>query len=277
VVATRSVKGLTTQSLAQLMVGSGVDASYRAEVQYPKDAPVALRAKAVRGSFLRGVGLELREGEVLGLAGLPGSGSIELAYALAGEGPSVTGEVALADGRWTPIRKAASFDIPIVPADRSREAIVGEFSVRENLSLSVLRRFRRFGLLRRDCERTLVGTWLRRTEVKAESPDAPVSSLSGGNQQKVVIARCLARDPRILVLVEPTAGVDVGTRQAIYEFVASRARAGLAVVVTSTDLGDLLAICSRVLVLVDGELSQELTGQQINEHALLHAMEAETQ
>jgi ribose transport system ATP-binding protein len=277
VVASRPVTGLTTQSLAQLMVGSEVDAVYRAGLDQPADAPIALRARAIAGHFLRGVDIELREGEILGLAGLPGSGNSELGYALAGTGARVTGEVALADDPWMPIRKAASFDIPIVPAERAREAVVGEFGVRENLSLSVLDRFRRLGWLRRSAERALVGEWLQRTQIKAESPEAPISSLSGGNQQKVVIARCLARDPRILILCEPTAGVDVGTRQAIYEFIASRARAGLAVVVTSTDLGDLLAICTRVLVLVDGEISQELTGQHISEGALLHALEAETQ
>jgi ABC-type sugar transport system ATPase subunit len=277
VVASQPVTGLTTQSLAQLMVGSEVDAVYRAGLEQPRDAPIALRARTMAGHFLRGVDIELREGEILGVAGLPGSGNSELAYALAGAGTGVTGEVALAGDPWMPIRKAASFDIPIVPAERAKEAVVGEFGVRENLSLSVLDRFRRVGWLRRSAERALVSEWLQRTQIKAESPEAPISSLSGGNQQKVVIARCLARDPRILILCEPTAGVDVGTRQAIYEFVASRARAGLAVVVTSTDLGDLLAICTRVLVLVDGEISQELTGEHISERALLHAMEAESQ
>jgi ABC-type sugar transport system ATPase subunit len=125
VVASRPVAGLDTQSLAQLMVGSEVDAGYRAGLEHPASAPVVLRARNMTGQFLRGLGVELRAGEILGLAGLPGSGSTELAYALAGAGQGVSGEVALSDGQWRPARKAASFDIPIVPADRAAEAVVG--------------------------------------------------------------------------------------------------------------------------------------------------------
>jgi ABC-type sugar transport system ATPase subunit len=110
-------------------------------------------------------------------------------------------------------------------------------------------------------------------EVKAAGSGALITTLSGGNQQKVMMARCLARDPRVLVLCEPTAGVDVGTRQAIYEFIADRARAGLSLLVSSSDTGDLLAICTRVLVMCNGRVVRELTGAEITEQTLLQAME----
>jgi ABC-type sugar transport system ATPase subunit len=107
------------------------------------------------------------------------------------------------------------------------------------------------------------------------SPDAPISTLSGGNQQKVVVARCLARDPELLVLSEPTAGVDIGTRVAIYELLAGLAREGLTVIVSSSDLGDLLAMCTRIVVLRDGRVGAQLAGDGLTEHALVNAIEGE--
>jgi ABC-type sugar transport system ATPase subunit len=273
VVQTRPVAGLTTQTLAELMVGSQVDVGYRAGLTVPPDRPVLLRARDVRGQFLAGVDVDLAVGEVLGVAGLPGSGRDELPYALAGALPGGTGRISVDGSEWQPIRRSASFDIPLVPADRAGEAVISEFSVKENLTLSVLRRFRRFGLLRRRPERQLADRWTRAIEVKAASPDDLITTLSGGNQQKVMMARCLARDPRVLVLCEPTAGVDVGTRQAIYEFIAARARDELSLVVSSSDTGDLLALCTRVLVMCNGKVVRELVADEITEQALVHAME----
>ena len=273
VVQTRPVAGLTTHTLAELMVGSEVDAEYRAGLTVAADRPVVLRARDVRGRFLDGVDVDLAVGEVLGVAGLPGSGRNELPYALAGALPGVTGRISVGDTDWQPIRKSTAFDIPLVPADRAAEATIAEFSVMENLTLSVLHRFRRFGLLRRRAEQQLAGWWEKTIEVKAANPDDLITTLSGGNQQKVMMARCLARDPRVLVLCEPTAGVDVGTRQAIYEFIASRARDGLALVVSSSDTGDLLALCTRVLVMCNGKVVRELAAEEITEQALVHAME----
>ena len=105
------------------------------------------------------------------------------------------------------------------------------------------------------------------------SPDALIATLSGGNQQKVVVARCLARDPALLVLAEPTAGVDIGTRVAIYELIAGLARGGLTVVVSSSDLGDLLAMCTRIAVLREGRVVAELAGEGLTEHALVNEIE----
>jgi ABC-type sugar transport system ATPase subunit len=273
VVETRPVAGLDAQSLAELMVGSDVDAGYRAGLRVDAQQPVVLSARNVTGKFLEGVDLDLRAGEILGVAGLPGSGRNELPYAIAGALTGASGQLSLDGGPPVPLRKSASFDIPLVPEDRGREAVVAEFGVGENLSLSVLGRFSKFGWMRRKPERELIQKWTEIIEVKAESTAAPITTLSGGNQQKVVMARCLARDPRVLVLCEPTAGVDVGTRQAIYEFIADRARAGLSVLVSSSDTGDLLAICTRVLVMCNGRVMRELSGDEITESTLLHAME----
>ena len=272
-VASRPVQGLDTQALAELMVGEDVDAGYRAALEDKRQAPVVLSARKVTGKFLNGVDVELHEGEVLGIAGLPGSGRNELPYALVGALRGATGEIVLGPGPAVPIRKSASFDIPIVPADRNREAVISSFTVGENISVSVLNRISRKGWVRRSSEAELVGKWIDTIEVKSSGPDAPITTLSGGNQQKVMMARCLARDPRVIVLCEPTAGVDVGTRQAIYEFIAARARAGLSVVLSSSDTGDLLALCTRVIVMCNGNIVRELRGADISEQALLQAME----
>jgi ribose transport system ATP-binding protein len=273
VVASRATDGLDTQMLAELMVGSAVDAAYRAHVAPATDRPVVLRARGVRARFLDGVDVDLHEGEILGVAGLPGSGRNELPYAIVGATDDALGELELEGQSPIPVHKATSLDIPIVPADRAREASVAEFSVGENISVSILSRIAKWGWVARRSERRVVDTWMRNIEVKAGSENAPITTLSGGNQQKVIMARCLARDPRVLVLCEPTAGVDVGTRQAIYEFIADRARAGLSLLVSSSDTGDLLAICTRVLVMCNGRVVRELVGDEITEQTLLQAME----
>ena len=120
-----------------------------------------------------------------------------------------------------------------------------------------------------------MGRWTGRLEVKASSPAALISTLSGGNQQKVVLGRCLARDPELLVLSEPTAGVDIGTRVALYDLIAGLARNGLTVVVSSSDVGDLLAMCTRIVVLRNGHVAAELEAEGLTEHALVRAMEGE--
>ena len=273
VITVRPTAGLDPQQLAELMVGSGVDASYRAHVRVADDRPVVLKARDVRGQFLEGIDLDLRQGEILGVAGLAGSGRSELPYALVGAMKDATGTVELPDGRPVPVRKAQTLDIPIVPADRAREAALGEFSVAENISVSMLPRVTSFGVVRRSAESKVVDAWMRTIEVKRGSEHESITTLSGGNQQKVVMARCLARDPSVLVLCEPTAGVDVGTRQAIFEFIAERARAGLSLIVSSSDTGDLLAMCTRVLVMCNGRVVRELVGDEITEQTLLSAME----
>ena len=275
-VTTRDLEGLTGQKLAELMVGEGVDASFRAGVTVAGDAKVALEGRALRARFLNGVDFTLREGEILGLTGLPGSGAEELPYLLAGavHDEKIDGEVRLAGGSWRPIKRATELGLPLAPADRARDGIVADFSVGENISLSVLSDMGSPRRLSRHQERLFFDEWISRVRVKTASAHAPIGSLSGGNQQKVVMARCLSRSTPVLLLSEPTAGVDVGSRQALYELIAAEAANGLSVVVASTDAEDLLALCTRVLVLSHGRVVRELSADEITESALLEASEA---
>ena len=278
VVTTVPIADVDNRSLAGLMVGEDVDPDYRAPVASRPNAPVVLSLRDVRGHRLDGLDLDVHRGEILGVAGLAGTGMQELPYVIAGCARfPVAGRIQMPQrsGEWLDVTDAASLDIPIVPADRAREAVVAEFAVRENLTLSILGRLGTRGRLGLREEHDVVDRWTRELGIVTAGSDALISTLSGGNQQKVVVARCLLRDPQLLVLSEPTAGVDIGTRVAIYDLIARLARDGLTVVVSSSDLGDLLAMCTRVVVLRNGRLAAELDAGGLTEHALVRAMEGD--
>jgi ribose transport system ATP-binding protein len=278
VIATRPVAEIDAAGLASLMVGEDVDPNYRAPVAARPHAPVLLEARDVHGRWLRGADLAVHKGEILGIAGLAGAGVHELPYAIAGRAQHpITGQIRMPEAteEWSDIADAGDLGIALVPADRGREGIVAEFAVSENMSLSVLGRLGRRGKLDKAAEAELVERWTRRLGVVAAGPQAPISTLSGGNQQKIVVARCLVSEPQVLVLCEPTAGVDIGTRVAIYELIAQLSRDGLTVVLSSSDAGDLLAMCTRVVVLRAGRVAAELGGEGLTEHALISAMEGE--
>jgi ribose transport system ATP-binding protein len=275
-VGTYDVASLDSRSLASRMVGDDIDPDFRASVVEQVDQPVTIEARGIHGKWLRGVDLEARAGEILGIAGLAGAGALELPYLLAGKaGELARGEIRLptVSPRWYDVQRAAELDIPIVPADRQTEAVVAEFTVGENISLSALRTLGSRGRLSAKDEATLVETWCSRLGVVSAGPSAPISTLSGGNQQKVILARCLAVGPRVLVLCEPTAGVDIGTRVSIYQIIADLAASGLTVVVASSDEGDLLALCTRILVLRGGVVAEELDAEGLTKNVLIRAIE----
>jgi ribose transport system ATP-binding protein len=163
--------------------------------------------------------------------------------------------------------------LALVPADRAREGVIAEFGVADNLTLPILDRLRQGIALSKSREQALVREWVDKLQIRTAGHDAPISTLSGGNQQKVVMARCLALEPAVLLLCEPTAGVDIATRIAIYELIAEQAAQGLGVIVASSDVGDLLAMCTRILVLRDGVVVRELRGNELTESILHHAIE----
>jgi ABC-type sugar transport system ATPase subunit len=278
VVTTLPMAEVDGRGLASLMVGEDVDPDYRAPVAARPDAPVVLSLRDVRGHRLRGVDLDVHRGEILGIAGLAGTGMQELPYVIAGRPRfEASGRIKLPQrsDAWVDVAHAETLGIPIVPADRAREGVVAEFAVRENLTLSILGRLGTRGKLGLREERTVVEHWMEELGIVTAGSDALISTLSGGNQQKVVVARCLVREPDLLVLSEPTAGVDIGTRVALYDLIARLARGGLTVVVSSSDLGDLLAMCTRVVVLRDGRIATELGADGLTEHALVRAMEGD--
>ncbi len=234
---------------------------------------VLLEARGLTTSTkLRGVDFKLHAGEVLGLAGLMGSGRTELARALFGIDPLQSGELLL---RGDPIRIANPRDaiahgVALIPEDRRAQGLVLDHAVRENFLLPLLGRLSRAGFVddREGDRRT--ETFVRRLSIKMRSTAQPIGTLSGGNQQKVVIAKWLGIEPQVLIMDEPTAGVDVGTKGEIVGMIRAFADTGNGVVIISSELPELLAVSDRILILRDGQVVQEVDRRAIHQEEELH-------
>jgi ABC-type sugar transport system ATPase subunit len=274
-VATREVVGLKKAELVHLMLGVEMEPDYRAALPMQDSARPMLEVKGLAGTYVRDVSLTLRQGEVLGVAGLPDSGRDELPRLLTDRTADATaGSIRVGpESSWTDIGDWKARSVALLPPDRASEGVIGPMTVEENLALSVLGQFGSPLLLNRRRQRQFAARWMHDMGVVSGGADMPVQMLSGGNQQKVLFGRTLARRPKVLVLCEPTAGVDIGARHAIYELVAEQVRQGLSVIVTSSDVQDLLALCTRVLILHRGVVAGELKSEGLTEHQLVHAME----
>jgi ribose transport system ATP-binding protein len=222
---------------------------------------------------LRSVSLAARPGEVVGLGGLDGQGQRELLLALFGVLKGVTGDV-LVDGKrvsLTSPRQARSkaVGMALIPEDRKTEGLMLPMSVGDNLSFAALDRLSRGWAIDRTAERDAIDRMVQMLQIKTAGTDIPVGALSGGNQQKVVIAKWLMIEPRIILLNDPTRGIDVGTKQELYQLLRKLADAGAAIIFYSTDYAELIGCCDRVLVLYDGAVKRELEGDEITERALI--------
>src|SRR5215470_4671400 len=222
---------------------------------------------------LRDISLTARAGEVVGLGGLDGQGQRELLLALFGVLKGVTGEV-LIDGQPMAItnpRTAKSRDVgmALIPEDRKTEGLMLPMPVRDNLSFAALDRLSHGGVIDRAAERKAIDEMIKLLSIRSDGVDVPVGSLSGGNQQKVVIAKWLMVTPRIILLNDPTRGIDVGTKQEIYQLLHRLADSGAAIIFYSTDYDELIGCCNRVLVLYDGAVKRTLVEGEITERALV--------
>ena len=222
---------------------------------------------------LQGISFSLKPGEILGLGGLDGQGQRELLLALFGVLRGCTGKIEI-DGEAVSITspvvaRANQIGMALIPEDRKTEGLMLPMSVRENLSFAALDRMSTAGVIDRDRQQSLVDRMMELLAIKSFSVDAAVGSLSGGNQQKVVIAKWLIRQPRILLLSDPTRGIDVGTKQEIYQLLRRLADEGAAIVFYSTDYDELIGCCDRVLVLYEGRIKKELVGSEITEQNLI--------
>jgi ABC-type sugar transport system ATPase subunit len=233
------------------------------------------------------VSLEVRAGEIVGLAGLVGAGRTELARAVQGASPITAGTVSVAGGRELAagprrapggrpgrqgsIRRALAAGLAMIPESRQEQGLLPGRSVTENVSLASLGQFSRLGFVRGRAERGAVGRMLGQVDVRAPSQAAPAGTLSGGNQQKVLFARMLLCGPRVLVADEPTRGVDVGAKRAIYDLLTLLAADGLGVLLISSDVEEILGLAHRVLVMRRGKITAELSGGDLTEAAILGA------
>jgi ABC-type sugar transport system ATPase subunit len=279
-VGTFEARHLDPAELAAQMIGRRVVRSRKPPPNPEEKVEPMLRTTQLRGERLDGVDLEVYKGEVVGIAGVLGSGREELPYVLASTTRyPVHGTIAI-DGQEIPAgspRAAHHLGVGFVPADRIRESIVSAYTMRENMTLAGLEQISSKLVIHRRAEKSLVSYWTDRVDVVPPDPELPLPNFSGGNQQKVIVARLLSITPKVLILAEPTAGVDIGAREALYEIIRAEVRErGLTVILASSDVQDLVAVCQRVIVLHDGKVSVELAGDDVNDSAILHAMEGLT-
>jgi rhamnose transport system ATP-binding protein len=218
------------------------------------------------------VSFSVRAGEILGLAGLVGAGRTELARVLFGLTPADSGEIRV-NGEVVRIASPAHarrHGIAYLPEDRRRHGVIPEMSVTVNATLAALRRFARYGWIDAPAEREATGAFVDRLRIKTPSLDAAVSTLSGGNQQKVALARWLATRPAVLILDEPTQGVDVGAKAEIHRLIVELAEQGLAIVLISSELEEVLAMSDRVGVMRAGTLAGVLATSEATPDAIMN-------
>jgi rhamnose transport system ATP-binding protein len=261
-VGTREVTGVTEPELIKLMVGREVSLTERVAGVAPGAVCLAVERLGCTAGGVRDVSFEIRAGEIFGLAGLVGAGRTELARTLFGLTPADAGRI-LIDGREQKIDspgEAIAAGLAYVPEDRRRHGVILEMPIAQNMTMAVHGSLFPGGWLRAGPELALAADYIRDLGIKASGPDAPGASLSGGNQQKVALARWLATKPRVLILDEPTQGVDVGAKGEIHGIVRGLAADGLAVLLISSDLPEVLAMSDRIGVMRGGKLAEVLPG-----------------
>ncbi len=271
-VGTRPIGELNEAELIRLMIGREMAHIYPDRGGTPGEIVLAVKGLNCAAGGVRDVTLDLRAGEVLGLAGLVGAGRTELARVLFGITPADSGEIRL-NGK--PLRigspaEAVAQGIAYVPEDRRRHGVILEMPIADNMTMAVHARIFPGTWLRSGVERRLALDYIRDLGIKAYGPEAPGGSLSGGNQQKVALARWLATRPRVLILDEPTQGVDVGAKSEIHKLIRQLAQQGLAVLMISSDLPEVLGMSDRIAVMRGGTITAMLPGGA-NAHEVMAA------
>ncbi|MBY0308733.1 MAG: sugar ABC transporter ATP-binding protein [Phycisphaerales bacterium] len=277
-VATSVIRQITEADLIGQMIGRTIDASrsHRRATPVPLTVPPMLEVRGLSSpGKLHAVSLAVRPGEVLGIGGLVGAGRSELLDAVFGLDKRARGSVNI-DGRPLPVggpnagpKPAIAAGVGYVPEDRRLQGLFFQLGVDENIVSPLMHTLARLGLRSAGAERSLVTERLDRLRVKAASPRSLPGELSGGNQQKLLIARWLDRKTKVLLLDEPTRGIDVGTKAEIYRLVREAADAGLAVVLVSSEMPELLLLSDRMAVLCEGRLTGELTGDEMTQENIL--------
>jgi rhamnose transport system ATP-binding protein len=256
-IATRPMKDVDQAELIRLMVGREISAVFPKREVSPGGTVLELKGVGCRASGVRGITLSVRAGEILGLSGLIGAGRTELARVLFGLTPADSGKILL-KGRPVSIRtpaKAVGLGIAYVPEDRRRHGVILEMAVAANATLAILRQISKGGFLDFAKERELAATVVGKFAIKTPSIDTPAGNLSGGNQQKVALARWLATAPSVIILDEPTQGIDVGAKAEIHRLMGDLATQGLAILMISSELPEILGMSDRIAVMRGGTLA----------------------
>jgi ABC-type sugar transport system ATPase subunit len=266
---TRALGETTEGELIRMMVGRDLENMFERSSR-PR-ADVVLLVNDVSTDDVHNISFDIHAGEVVGLAGLVGAGRTELAHALAGDTRITSGSISV-EGRRLQLRSpkdAIRAGICLAPEERKAQALLLDRSVRDNTTLAVLRRLSTGGIVNRRRELAVTREFVDRLSIRTSSAEAPVSTLSGGNQQKVVLARWLARHPTVLILDEPTRGVDIGAKVDIYRIINQLAEQGVAILMISSELPEIIGVADRVLVMNSGRIVGELSRDQADEASIL--------
>ena len=270
-----NVAALSSEQLTELVLGRGLELFQRSRRDHAGKA-AAVRLRAVVGTNLSIDALDIAPGEILGFTGLPGAGAKELARAIFGLHPA--GGTIWLGGREGPLpgNPRAAFDagIAYLSDDRRKDGAVGQMSIGDNIALSSLPSRSRAGFIDRKAEASVVARYFGAMGVKAPSPDYAVDTLSGGNQQKVCLGRVLATSPRLLIVDEPTRGIDVGVKQDVLRIIDELSDTGVSVIIVSTDTDELVRAADRVCVFDHGSIKETLTGEDISVERLRASVQA---
>jgi ABC-type sugar transport system ATPase subunit len=256
------------------MIGRNVEAYFPDHLSAEPGAQMLRVENLSSPGKFRDVNFGVRAGEIVGFAGLVGAGRSEIAKAIFGLDSRASGSVSF-EGKPLPlgnIREAMRRGIGLVPEDRKREGLVLMMGGRQNFSLAMLPRMRRMGMIDRNKERRMTQEYFDKLRVKTPSIESPVAGMSGGNQQKVALAKWLGRGAKLLIVDEPTRGVDIGAKAAIHALIDKLAREGVAIILISSELPELINLSTRVLVMREGRLVGELPREQISQESVLRLM-----
>lgn len=274
-VATTDIATTTPDAVVEMMVGREVGELFPKQEHPVGDVVLRVDRLRAAGRF-RDISFDVRAGEIVGLAGLVGAGRSEVARAVFGVDDYDSGQVSMLGRPVRPGRPRAAITagMAFVPEDRRKQGLVVDNSVAHNVASVIRRQLGRVGFLTTAAENKAVAPWARRLEVKTNALDMPATTMSGGNQQKVVIAKWLATEPRLLIIDEPTRGIDVGTKSEVHRLLSDLAGQGLAILMISSELPEVLGMADRVLVMREGELTAELARGEATPETVMKAATA---
>ncbi|MDH7489675.1 MAG: sugar ABC transporter ATP-binding protein [Anaerolineae bacterium] len=268
-VATRATADTNRKELISLMVGRELTETYPPSKATPSH--VALEIKNLSGNGVRDISFSVRKGEILGLSGLVGAGRTELAMVIFGAAPAERGEIWV-NGQCVTIKSPADairHGIGLLPEDRKGQGLFLEMGVKWNVCFPIIRRISPRGLVDTKAEHEIAAKYKERLDIRTPSLDQRVKNLSGGNQQKVILAKALAAESDILIFDEPTKGIDVGTKQEIYKLMRELANNGIAIIMISSDMQELLGMSDRIVVLCEGQFAGEVQREQFSQNYIL--------
>jgi len=265
-------KSVTNQELVKMMVGRDLGNIFNSLSRNEKKGETLLKVKNLKGRDVKDISFELRKGEILGFSGLVGAGRTEVMRILFGADPMTSGEIILEDKayQFNNPEDAIQAGIVLCPEDRKMQGILPNLNVGENISVSIWKSLtNKLGIVDEKRENTLVEASIKKFNVRTPNSRKKIVELSGGNQQKCILARWLATKPKILILDEPTKGIDVGAKAEFYQIICECAKQGMGVILISSELPEVIGLSDRIIIMKDGKISGEVEREEATEEILL--------